>query len=128
MPGITHTEYVDPKRLDDIARRAFTESLYQVHTTVFDGVEFDEFAKYVVDSKAERTNILLFKDGGAVVGYFAFHVFEKELGGRMTAVIRCEAGMLRKYRGGSFRRSSVLFKAPSSSVPSTHGISITSPS
>ena len=36
MPGIVSTEYVNPKQLDDGARRAFTESLYAVHTTVFD--------------------------------------------------------------------------------------------
>lgn len=95
-----HSEVVIPRQLDPARRRALTAGLYRVHCEVFDGVEEHAFAKYVVDSKAEQTWIQVHRgDDGEVVGYFALHVFERELGGRMTAVFRAEAGTLRAYRG-----------------------------
>jgi hypothetical protein len=102
MPRIASSEIVVPKSLSPEARHALTESLYEVHRRIFDGVERDSFAKYVVDSKAEHTWIHLHKnEAGETVGYFALHLFEKQLGGRPTAVFRAEAGSLRAYRGGN---------------------------
>ena len=112
MPGITRTEVVDPKALADDERRACAASLYKVHASVFDGVTLEDFAKYVVDSSAQLTRILLFKNAAReVVGYFAFHIFERTLAARKTTVMRAEAGMLREYRGGSSTASFAVRQA-----------------
>lgn len=102
MPQIATTETITPKTLSPEARRELTDALYAVHNQIFDGVERDSFAKYVVDSKAEHTWIQVHKnEAGEAVGYFAFHIFEKQFNGEPTAVFRAEAGSLRAYRGSN---------------------------
>lgn len=102
MSRIANTEVVIPKSLSPEARGELIDALYAVHNQIFDGVERQSFAKYVVDSKAEHTWIQVHKnEAGAIVGYFAFHIFERQLGGVPTAVFRAEAGSLRAYRGGN---------------------------
>lgn len=107
MNRVTSTEVVIPKKLSPEQRSVLVDDLYAVHCEIFDGVEKDAFAKYVVHSKAELTWILLYRgEGGKVVGYLAIHVFERRLRGELTAVFRAEAGTLRAYRG---RNASVNF-------------------
>lgn len=102
MPRIASTEVVVPKSLSQEARTRLTDALYAVHQQIFDGVERDSFAKYVVESKARHTWIQVHKnEAGDIVGYFAMHVFEKPLHGVTTAVFRAEAGSLRAYRGAN---------------------------
>ncbi len=102
MPRIASTEVIVPKSLSPDERQRLTDALYAVHQQIFDGVERESFAKYVVESKAEQTWIQVHKnDAGDIVGYFAMHVFEKPLNGVMTAVFRAEAGSLRAYRGAN---------------------------
>jgi CRP-like cAMP-binding protein len=102
MPKIATTEVVVPKTLSPVERRQLTNALYAVHNQIFDGVERESFAKYVVDSKAEHTWIQVHKnEAGEIVGYFAFHIFEKQLNGEPVAVFRAEAGSLRAYRGSN---------------------------
>jgi hypothetical protein len=102
MPRIASSEVVVPKSMSPEARRALTDSLYEVHRQIFDGVERESFAKYVVESKAEHTWINLHKnEEGEIVGYFALHIFDKQFGGVPTSVFRAEAGSLRAYRGGN---------------------------
>ncbi|NPC86947.1 cyclic nucleotide-binding domain-containing protein, partial [Pyxidicoccus fallax] len=102
MPRIASTEVVVPKSLSVEERERLTDALYAVHQQIFDGVERESFAKYVVESKAEQTWIQVHKnDAGDIVGYFAMHVFEKPLNGVKTAVFRAEAGSLRAYRGAN---------------------------
>jgi hypothetical protein len=101
MPRIASTEIIIPNTLSAEGRRQLTEALYAVHQQIFDGVERESFARYVVDSKAEHTWIQVHRnEEGAIVGYFALHVFERQLGGQPSAVFRAEAGSLRAYRGG----------------------------
>lgn len=102
MPRIANTEIICPKSLSTESRGQLIDALYAVHSEIFDGVERESFAKYVVESKAEHTWIQVHKnEAGAIVGYFAFHIFERQLGGVPTAVFRAEAGTLREYRGGN---------------------------
>ena len=107
MPRIASTEVIVPKTLTLEARARLTDALYAVHQQIFDGVERESFAKYVVESKAEHTWIQVHKnEAGDIVGYFAMHVFEKPLNGVTTAVFRAEAGSLRAYRGATPTRAS----------------------
>ncbi|WPB73282.1 cyclic nucleotide-binding domain-containing protein [Archangium violaceum] len=102
MPHITSTEVILPHSLSAEARRQLIDSLYAVHRRIFDGVGRESFARYVVESKAEHTWLLVHKnEAEEVVGYFALHIFEKQLGGEPLAVFRAEAGLLREYRGGN---------------------------
>jgi CRP-like cAMP-binding protein len=102
MSHITNTEVILPHSLSAEARRQLIDSLYAVHRRIFDGVSRESFARYVVESKAEHTWLLLHKnEAGEVVGYFALHLFEKQLGDEPLAVFRAEAGLLREYRGGN---------------------------
>lgn len=107
MNRVISTDVVVPKKLSPAERSDLIEGLYAVHCEIFDGVEKEAFVKYVIDSKAELTWILLYRgEGGAIVGYLALHVFERRLHGELTAVFRAEAGTLRAYRG---RNASVNF-------------------
>ncbi|MBN1207873.1 MAG: cyclic nucleotide-binding domain-containing protein [Myxococcaceae bacterium] len=102
MSRIANTEVIIPKSLSPEAREQLIDALYAVHNQIFDGVERESFAKYVVLSKAEHTWIQVHKNEQAeIVGYFALHIFERQLGGIPTAVFRAEAGTLRAYRGGN---------------------------
>jgi CRP-like cAMP-binding protein len=104
---ITSTEIVVPKELGPERKSALSAALYDVHCQIFDGVDKGSFVKYVIDSTAERTWVLLHKgEEGQIVGYLAIHVFERQLRGKLAAVFRAEAGTLRAYRG---RNSSVNF-------------------
>ncbi|MFL5358747.1 cyclic nucleotide-binding domain-containing protein [Archangium sp.] len=102
MPRIVGSEVVVPKSMSPEERSRLTDSLYEVHRQIFEGVEREAFAKYVVESKADHTWINLHKnEEGETVGYFALHIFEKQFGGVPTSVFRAEAGSLRAYRGGN---------------------------
>jgi hypothetical protein len=102
MPRIASTEVVVPKSLSPGERQRLTVALYEVHRQIFEGVELESFARYVVESKAEYTWIQIHKnEAGETVGYFAAHIFEKHLSGKPAAVFRAEAGSLRAYRGGN---------------------------
>jgi hypothetical protein len=102
MPKIARSDVVIPSKLDAAARHGFIDALYRVHCEVFDGVTRDSFAKYVVESQAEQTWINVHRDdAGQIVGYFALHVFERELGGQASAIFRAEAGTMRTHRGGN---------------------------
>jgi CRP-like cAMP-binding protein len=102
MPKIARSDIVVPNKLDPAARQGFIDALYKVHCEVFDGVTRDSFAKYVVESQAEQTWINVHRNhAGEIVGYFALHIFERELAGKASAIFRAEAGTMRAYRGGN---------------------------
>jgi CRP-like cAMP-binding protein len=106
MPKIARSDIVVPNQLDPAARQQFIDALYKVHNEVFDGVSRDAFAKYVVESKAEQTWINVHRNhAGEIVGYFALHIFERELAGQLSAIFRAEAGTMRTYRGGNTNTS-----------------------
>lgn len=102
MPNIARSDIVVPSRLDPAERQGFIDALYRVHGEVFDGVTREQFAKYVVESHAEHTWINVHRNhAGEIVGYFALHIFERELAGKASAIFRAEAGTIRAYRGGN---------------------------
>ena len=91
-----------PGRLDAAAKQELEDELYDLHSRIFRGVDKAAFVKYVVDSKAEHTWIQLYRgEDGALGGYLAVHIYEREIDGRMTAIVRGETGTLRKYRGAN---------------------------
>lgn len=106
MNAVT-TQIVNPKDLTAADRQRFAERLYRLHHAIFDGVEREDFDRYVVNSSAAETRIGVFVGAdGEWGGYAAIHRFEVSLGGRCHMVIRAEAGLLKAYRkrglGGRF--------------------------
>jgi len=70
MSRIASTEVIGPKSLSTEARNQLIDALYAVHNEIFDGVERESFAKYVVESKAEHTWIQVHKsEAGEIVGW-----------------------------------------------------------
>jgi CRP-like cAMP-binding protein len=95
-------EIVIPKELLPAEREALIDALYAIQREVFDGVDRAAFAKYVVESKAERTWISLQRDAeGKIGGYAALHAFERRIDGRAVLILRAEAGSRRNLRGGN---------------------------
>ena len=106
MSSPPSADVVDPKTLSQEERDRLADELYAVHTRIFAGVDRAAFGRYVVDSTAERTEIMRHRNSaGEVVGYLAMHVFDRQLNGRPTTVLRAEAGLLRDYRGGNANAS-----------------------
>ena len=95
-------EMVVPEVLDAIAKQRFEDELYDLQRRIFRGFDQAAFVEYVVDAKAEHTWIQLYRgEDGALGGYVAVHIYEREIDGRMTAIVRCQTGSLRKYRGAN---------------------------
>jgi CRP-like cAMP-binding protein len=102
MDSAASAEIILPKTLTPAAREALIDELYAVQREVFDGVDRASFAKYVVESSAERTWINLHRDArGKLGGYAALHAFERNIDGRPVMILRAEAGSRRDLRGGN---------------------------
>jgi hypothetical protein len=82
------------------ARDALTGELFAVHSQIFTGLTYDEFRSYVVERDAWRTWVYVkHNSAGQVVGYTSIHAFRIPVEGRLSTVIRIEAGTLPAYRG-----------------------------
>jgi len=91
-----------PRALEASAKQQLEDELYELHSRIFRGVDKASFVKYVIDSQAEHTWIQLYRgDDGALGGYLAVHIYERELDGKLTAIVRGETGTLRQYRGAN---------------------------
>lgn len=102
MPRIARSEVVAPKQLSAEALEQLIDSMHAVHCQVFTSMEREAFARFIVKPRADHTWVLLHRnEEGVLVGYFALHVFERELDGQPAAVFRVQAGTLRAYRGGN---------------------------
>lgn len=102
MPTVLSTPTIDPSTLSPGRRAALVDRLYEVQCAVFDGVDRELLARYVVDSPAERTALRVYSDeDGCPVGYLALHFFERELGDARALIIRGESGFRREFRGRS---------------------------
>jgi hypothetical protein len=100
LEKLVAAETITPRTLDAAARQRLEDDLYELHGRIFRGVEKAAFAAYVIDSKAEHTWIQLYRgEDGALGGYLAVHIYERELNGRTIAIVRGEVGTLRKHRG-----------------------------
>jgi hypothetical protein len=113
MPKIVRDEVIDPKALSEDALVALIQRLYDVHNEIFDGVSVEEFERYVVRSKAERTLIQVsYGPDDELAGYIAMHAFRRSFRGEPCTVLRAEAGLRRAYRGdggpGAFFASQVV--------------------
>lgn len=82
------------------AREALSRELFAVHAQIFTGLTYEEFRAYVVERDAWRTWIYVKHNSlGQLVGYTSIHAFRLIVEGRLSTVIRMEAGTLPAYRG-----------------------------
>lgn len=99
---IRGSDVVDPSSLSIDEKECFIDSLYLLHSRIFDGVERKSFVSYVVDSPADWTRIRVYKNRmNEWVGYCAVHRFDARVFDRSCVIFRAEAGILREYRGRS---------------------------
>lgn len=103
VPGIIKgSDVIDPSSLSIEEKESLIDSLYQLHSRIFDGVEKAHFISYVVDSPADWTRIRVYKNSmNEWVGYCVVHRFSKHVFDRPFVIFRAEAGILRSYRGRS---------------------------
>lgn len=95
------TTIIDPKLITASDRLRLIDALYNTHNQIFDGVDKDEFTKYVIDSKANQTQILIQKHQENIVGYGAIHFYKFDTIEERIAVVRMEVGFLPAYRRGN---------------------------
>lgn len=99
MTEVFSGEKIDPSKLGEPERQALSEALYAIHRKVFAGLDEKAFDRYVVNSPAKETRILLYRNRQkALIGYFGVHRFETEVEGKPLVVFRGEVGLLPEYR------------------------------
>ena len=99
MAEVFSTERIDPGRLSQQQRQELSGRLYQIHKAVFTGLDEKSFDHYVVNSPAQETRILLYRNKQKeLIGYFGVHRFDKYVGGQPAAIFRAEVGLLPEYR------------------------------
>ena len=68
--AISHTSTINPAALSATEKKDFVDSLYQLHSRIFDNVTKDRFISYVVNSPADHTYIRVYKNNSKEwVGY-----------------------------------------------------------
>jgi hypothetical protein len=95
------TSIINPKLITLKDRDILVEKLYEAHNQIFDGVDKDEFTKYVIDSKAHSTQIFIQKNKEQIIGYGAIHLYKFDTFEERLAVVRMEVGFLPEYRKGN---------------------------
>lgn len=99
MTEVFSAEKINPGKLSEQQRAELSERLYQIHRTVFSGLEKKDFDHYVVNSPATETRILLYRNKRKeLVGYFGVHRFEEYIEEQPVAVFRAEVGLQPEYR------------------------------
>jgi len=104
-------EVIKPRRLAAWERELLIDRLYPLHCRIFTGMERSRFVQQIIGTPARETTILLRKNRhGELVGYCAVHLYDHRLGQKTIGVVRCQAGLLREYRGGNSMIPFVLRK------------------
>lgn len=99
MTEVFSAERIDPGELGERQREELGAQLYKIHLRVFAGLDKEAFDRYVVNSPAQQTRILLYRNREKeLIGYFGVHRFEKNVEGRPLVVFRGEVGLLPAYR------------------------------
>lgn len=102
MARLIAAEIVVPSALEASAKTQLEDALYDLHSRIFRGVDKVSFVKYVIDSRAQHTWIQLYRcERGELGGYLAVHIYEREVDGVLTAIVRAETGTLREHRGAN---------------------------
>src|SRR5689334_9183943 len=93
---------VTPRALDPAARQELGAELYDLYSCIFRGIDRASFFAQIVESKAEHVWIQLYRGAdGALGGFMAIQIFEREVAGRPVAIVRCQSGTLRQHRGAN---------------------------
>lgn len=114
MKKLNISPAIQPQRLSGTERDQLTNSLYEVHCQIFDGVDKETFRSYVIEPDTVTTRIFLIQtDQKETVGYLTFQVYQPEVlrKGKIKRpyVFRTEIGIRQEYRGrANYNR--VLFR------------------
>ena len=81
-------------------RQDLSERLFAVHSKIFEGVQKEQFIRYVIEPETRVTKIYLLQNAeGLDVGYITFQQFHARLDRGSRNVFRTEVGILPAYRG-----------------------------
>lgn len=84
------------------ARTELSNRLYAIHSKIFDGVDKEQFIRYVIEPATRTTKIYVIQNSALDdVGYLTFQKFEAKVDGRRRFIYRTEVGMLPAYRGNN---------------------------
>lgn len=99
MTDVFSAERIDPSVLDERRRAELSRQLYEVHRTAFAGLDRHAFDRYVVNSPAQETRLLLYRSRNReLIGYFGVHRFDMEVDGKPVVVFRAEVGLRPEFR------------------------------
>ncbi|MGZ5055410.1 MAG: hypothetical protein ACXWAT_10785 [Methylobacter sp.] len=99
MAEVLSAERIDPSMLSKQQREELSRTLYQIHRTVFTGLNEKDFNHYVLNSPAPVTRIFLYRNKqNELIGYLGVHRFEKQVEEQPLVVFRAEVGLLPEYR------------------------------
>ena len=114
IKAIHTSKPIDPKALSADSKANLVNQLYHIHCQIFDGVDRDQFCRYVVDPPTLSTRIRFFRNtNGENVGYITTQIFETKVqkDGYVTKplVYRTEVGILPEYRGNNIVLRTLLW-------------------
>lgn len=99
MAEVFSAERIDPSLLNQRQLDVLREKLFQIHKTIFAGLDEKEFEHYVLKSPAVATRILLYRNKkNELIGYMGVHRFEKCVEKKPLVIFRAEVGLLPEYR------------------------------
>lgn len=102
MKNLSITPAFYPKKMSLPARHVLSSRLYDIHSRIFDGVEKEQFIRYVIEPATRTTKIYVIQNSALEdVGYLTFQKFEAKVDGRSRFIYRTEVGMLPAYRGNN---------------------------
>ncbi len=94
------SETIDPARLTPSQRAELCRNIADITAMIFDGVTYERIQSHVVEAPAEQTHIrLYYGPNDALMGYFIFHRYDREYGGKRVIILRVEAGLVPEARG-----------------------------
>lgn len=102
MKKLSLSSPIHPMSLSLKKRQELTDRLYKIHSQIFDGVDKEQFRRYVIEPKSDLTRIRLIQsESGQDIGYITFQRFVVKSGRRNCRVYRTEVGLLPQYRGNN---------------------------
>lgn len=92
-------------------RKQLSSDLFHLSKGIFGNITLEEVEHYVTYSGAERTYLMkYFNQKNDLVGFFALHMFKKQICGKHSIIFRAQTGLLHNYRRSKANMYFSLFK------------------
>lgn len=99
MAEVLSAERIDPSMLSQRELDELREKLFQIHKTIFTGLDEKDFEHYVLKSPATATRILLYRNKKEeLIDYMGVHRFEKCVEEKPLVIFSAKVGLLPESR------------------------------